>query len=227
MQRTPVYIVSSPRPRVGRTIAARLLTEFQLHHRGAVQAFDINMSEPSLVDFLPRLTETMDISDTPGEIALMDRLVTDDGIPKVLDLGYPAFDRFFRLIEDIGFVKEAEMRGIEPIILFMASTDRSAPRAFLDLRARFPRTAIVPVDNEGITLGDAPAEFSGANPIRIKALPTFLRSILDRTNFSLVEYLRKADDQTTEMHQWTRNAFVQFRDLDLNLLLHKLRGQLR
>jgi len=227
MQRTHVYIVCSPRPRVGKTLIARLQCEFQLlqHHR--VLGFDVNLTEPSLVDFLPRFTETADISDTSGEMALMDRLILNDGVPKVVDLGYPAFENFFRVVSETGFDKEAASRGIEPIVLFMASTDRAAPRAFADLRARFPKMLIVPVDNEAVTFGEAPAEFSGARPLHIRALPKFLQSILDRTNFSFVEYLRTNKDPTTELDQWIRAILHQFRELDTNLILRKLQTNLR
>src|SRR6202008_2299805 len=58
MRRTPVYIICSPRPLVGKTLIARLLSEFLALQRGAVIAFDINLKEPSLLDYLPKLTET-------------------------------------------------------------------------------------------------------------------------------------------------------------------------
>ena len=63
MRRTPVYIVCSPRPAVGKTLIARALTEFLLLQRGAVTAFDINLREPSLLDYLPGVTETAQIGD--------------------------------------------------------------------------------------------------------------------------------------------------------------------
>ena len=80
MRRTPVYIVCSPRPDVGKTLLARLLTEFLLLQNGSVTAFDINLREPSLLDYLPELTETALITDTFGQMALMDRLVLNDGV---------------------------------------------------------------------------------------------------------------------------------------------------
>ncbi len=55
MRRTPVYIICSPRPLVGKTLIARLLSEFLLLKDGAVAAFDINLKEPSLLEYLPRV----------------------------------------------------------------------------------------------------------------------------------------------------------------------------
>ncbi len=54
MRHTPVYIICSPRPLVGKTLIARLLSEFLLLKNGEVAAFDINLKEPSLLEYLPR-----------------------------------------------------------------------------------------------------------------------------------------------------------------------------
>src|ERR1700758_5517051 len=107
MTATPVYIVCSPRPQAGKTLVARLLSEFLLLKNGTVTSFDINLKEPSLLDYLPGITETAEVNDTFGKMQLMDRLIVDDGIAKVIDLGFHAFDEFFKMSEDIGFMKEA------------------------------------------------------------------------------------------------------------------------
>src|ERR1700754_722754 len=112
MRRTPVYIVCSPRPAVGKTMISRLLTEFLLLQRGSVAAFDINLREPMFLDYLPNVTETARIDDSFGQMALMDRLIANDGIAKLVDLGFHAFDDFYRLIGQIGFMKEADRRGV-------------------------------------------------------------------------------------------------------------------
>ena len=87
MNHTPVYIICSPRPLVGKTLTARLLSEFLLLKNGTVTSFDINLKEPSLLDYLPKITETADVDNTYGKMQLMDRLIIDDGVPKVIDLG--------------------------------------------------------------------------------------------------------------------------------------------
>src|SRR6202008_3319101 len=128
MSPTPVYITCSPRPFVGKTLVARLLSEFLLLKNGTVTSFDINLKEPSLLDYLPGITETAEVNDTFGKMQLMDRLIVDDGIAKVIDLGFHAFDEFFKMSEEIGFMKEAARRGVAPIILFVADTDRVSSR---------------------------------------------------------------------------------------------------
>ena len=127
MRRTPAYIICSPRPQVGKTLIARLLCEFLLLQRGGVIGFDVNLKEPTLLDFLPRTTETAEIDDTFGKMALMDRLILNDGTAKVIDLGFHAFDEFFRMTGEIGFFKEAARRGIVPMVLFVWGPGRIVP----------------------------------------------------------------------------------------------------
>jgi hypothetical protein len=222
MRRTSVYIVCSPRPAVGKTLIARVLTEFLLLQRGAVSAFDINLREPSLLNYLPRVTETAAISDTFGQMALMDRLIVNDGVPKVVDLGFHAFDDFFKMIAEIGFMKEADRRDIDPVVLFIPDRDRASVVAWQMLRATFPDAAVIPVDNEHVLWGALPQAFAGVRPFRIAALPAFLKSIIGRLNFSFTHYLRDNKDQSSELHQWVRNNYTRFRELELNLILHKL-----
>src|SRR6187401_1305609 len=159
MSPTPVYIICSPRPLVGKTLIARLLTEFLLLKHGAVIAFDINLKEPSLLEFLPEVTETADVIDTFGKMQLMDRLIVNDGVAKVIDLGFHAFDEFFKMTEEIGFMKEAARRGVAPVILFVADTDRISARAHPMLQQQIPAGALVTIDNEYIVRGELPPDF--------------------------------------------------------------------
>src|SRR5438045_9529558 len=97
MSATPVYIICSPRPLVGKTLIARLLSEFLLLKNGSVISFDINLKEPSLLEYLPRTTETADVIDTFGKMQLMDRLIVNDSVAKVLDPGCNASHAFFTM----------------------------------------------------------------------------------------------------------------------------------
>src|SRR5215469_12612930 len=178
MPATPVYIVCSPRPQVGKTLVARLLSEFLLLKNGTVTAFDINLKEPSLIDFLPKITETADIEDTFGKMALMDRVIVDDGLSKVIDLGFHAFEEFFKMSEEIGFLKEAALRRVAPIILFAADTDRVSAREHQTLQRQIPPSRLIVVDNEHVVRGELPEVFGTGRVLRISALPAFLKTYI-------------------------------------------------
>lgn len=221
MPHTPVYIICSPRPLVGKTLIARLLSEFLLLKNGAVVSFDINLKEPSLLEYLPKITETADVIDTFGKMQLMDRVIVDDGIAKVIDLGFHAFDEFFKMTEEIGFMKEAARRSVAPVILFVADTDRVSARVYPMLQQQIPASALVTIDNEFTVRGELPAAFARGRVLRIAALPVFLKTYIDRLTFSFTDYLRNEKDSSTELHQWIRKNYFSFRELELNLILQR------
>lgn len=221
MLRTPVYIVCSPRPDVGKTLISRLLTEFLLLQNGSVLAFDINLREPSLIDYLPRLTETAAINDTHSQMQLMDRLILDDDVAKVMDLGLHSFDDFFKMVDQIGFMKEAVRRGIEPIVMYIPDATRSSSNGWTMLRRTFPASTLIAIDNEHVLSGEIPKDFTDTTPLQIAALPAFLKSIIGRTNFSFTQYLRTSQDQSAEMNQWIRANYLKFRELERRLNLHR------
>jgi hypothetical protein len=221
MRQTPVYIICSPRPLVGKTLTARLLSEYLLLTHGSAVGFDINLKEPSLLEYLPAITETADVIDTYGKMTLMDRLILNDGIVKVIDLGFHAFDEFFKMSEEIGFMKEAARRGVAPVVLFMADSDRLSARGYSVLQQQVPPNALVTVDNEYVIRGELPAAFARGRVLRIGALPVFLKTYIDRLNFSFTEYLRHEKDSSTELHQWIRKNYLSFRELELSLILQR------
>jgi hypothetical protein len=221
MSRTPIYIICSPRPLVGKTLIARLLSEFLLLKDGTVAAFDINLKEPSLLDYLPGITETAEVDDTFGKMALMDRLIVNDALAKVIDLGFHAFDEFFKMSEEIGFMKEAARRGIAPVIFFVADADRVSERGYAMLQQQIPPNALVTVDNEYVVRGELPPTMANGRILRIAALPVFLKTYIDRLTFSFTDYLRHEKDSSTELHQWIRNNYLNFREVELNLILQR------
>jgi hypothetical protein len=221
MNPTPVYIICSPRPLVGKTLIARLLSEFLLLKNGTVISFDINLKEPSLLEYLPRTTETADVIDTFGKMQLMDRLIVNDSVAKVVDLGFHAFDEFFKMTDQIGFMKEAVRRGVAPVILFVADTDRASATGYSMLQQQIPANALIAIDNEHIVRGELPRAMERGRVLRISALPVFLKTYIDRLTFSFTGYLRQEKDSSTELHQWIRRNYTSFRELELSLILQR------
>ena len=117
---TPAFVLVSPRPHTGKTFLARLLVDFLWLDERGVAAFDLNPGDGTLADLRPAVTARADLVTTSGQMALFDRLILDDGMPKVVDVGHATFDRFFEVFQTIGFVAEAVRRGVEPVILYLA-----------------------------------------------------------------------------------------------------------
>jgi hypothetical protein len=150
---------------------------------------------------------------------LMDRLIVDDRVAKVIDLGFHAFDEFFKMTEEIGFLKEAVRRNVAPVILYMPGPDRVSARGHDMLRRQVPPSRLMVIDNEFVVRGEMPAGLTQGRMLYLAALPTFLKTYIDRANFSFTDYLRQEKDSSTELHEWIRSNYLGFRELDQNLTL--------
>src|SRR5215213_5681289 len=114
-RRTPIFIVISSRPRVGKTLIARALTEYFCAQNRPVAAFDVNPDEFKLIDHLPAYTAAASLIDTRGEMALFDQLVLEDTVPKVVDLSHQLLDRFFSVVQQIDIIDKVRRRAIAPM----------------------------------------------------------------------------------------------------------------
>ena len=231
-RRTPIFIVTSSRPRVGKTLIARALTEYFCAQNRPVGAFDVNPDEFKLIDHLPAYTAAASLSDTRGEMALFDQLVLEDTVPKVVDLNHQLLDRFFSVIQQIDFMAEVRRRAIAPMVLFVADPDERSRQSYAKLRDRFPDLPLVPVLNESVGRVSAyrahfPPTRLGGEPVSIPALSPVVRSVVDRQNFSFVGYVQKTNDKTSELYEWMGRVFISFSELEVRLLLGEITPQLR
>ena len=231
-RRTPIFIVTSSRPRVGKTLIARALTEYFCAQNRPVGAFDVNPDEFKLIDHLPAYTAAASLNDTRGEMALFDQLVLEDTVPKVVDLNHQLLDRFFSVIQQIDFMAEVRRRAIAPMVLFVADPDERSRQSYAKLRDRFPDLPLVPVLNESVGRVSAyrahfPPTRLGGEPVSIPALSPVVRSVVDRQNFSFVGYVQKTNDKTSELYEWMGRVFISFRELEVRLLLGEITPQLR
>ncbi len=223
-RRTPLFIFCSSRPRVGKTLLARVLAEFYRSDGRPVTCFDVNPDEFALMDYLPGFTAVATIADTRGQVALFDEVLAADRVPKVVDLGHASLDRFFTVIEQIGFADEARRRGVAPVVLFIADGDRRSLQGHQMLRNRFPRLPLIPVINEALPQAfrwrdDFPGNGLGGAPLVIPALSAIVRGVIERPSFS---FSAIAADPTTELAAWTRRVFIEFRELELRMMLADL-----
>src|SRR5437868_1100039 len=231
-RRTPVFIVTSSRPRVGKTLIARALTEYFCAQRRPVAAFDVNPDEFKLIDHLPAYTAAASLNDTRGEMALFDQLVLEDDVPKVVDLSHQLLDRFFSVMQQIDFATEVRRRAIAPMVLFVADPDERSRHGYAMLRDRFPDLPLVPVLNEHVQRVGAyrvhfPPTRPGGEPVSIPALTPVVRSVVDRRSFSFVAYIQKTNDKTSELYEWMRCVFIAFRALEVRLLLGEATPRLK
>jgi hypothetical protein len=185
---------------------------------------------------MPEHVTASAIADIPGQMALFDRLVADDDTTKVVDLGHESFETFFTVAKQIGFAEEARRRGIAPAILFVITPDQTSVDTYSRLRSRLPQAALTPVHNE--MLGKAqhrdkyPTAGTGTTPVRFPVLAPGLRRYIEKPPFSFSDsQLANAKDIPIDVHielqRCLRKIYLEFRELDLRVLLADLQSSIR
>jgi hypothetical protein len=235
-RQSAIFIVTSPRPQVGKTFVARIFIDFVRLDRDDPVVFDLNPRGDALQDYLPGLARAADLNDIKSQMAMFDRLIVDDGVAKIVDIGHASFERFFAIAEEIGLFREALRRSIDPVILFAADAHPVAINAYADLMRRLRGVLVVPVFNEAILKGkklreDFPFTRAAAVPIRISALAPMLKAQIETSRCSFTDVHDKLpigipDGLAFELRAWTRSTFLELRELELRLLLERLRAAL-
>jgi hypothetical protein len=234
--RNNVLIVTSPRPRVGKTLLARLLIDFHLHESRPVEAFDLNPGRGMLVKFMPERASLSEIDSVQGQMALFDRLVSGDGTGKIVDISHESFESFFALANHVGFFEEAAQRGVAVAVLFIMAPDQVSIDTYADLRVRLAEVMLLPVHNE--MLGPAQyrskyqARGGGLALLRLPLLAPGWRKYIDQPplSFSDANFLDSPtipSEVQIELQHWLRKIYLDFREIDMRLLLTDLRASIR
>jgi hypothetical protein len=199
LDRSLALIVASPRPKVGKTLLARLITDY---FRGLGQrpvTFDTDTYEPKLASFFPGRAKVVDLDKVPGQMALFDRLSLPSAETRVVDLTHRHFDKFFELVRAMDFAAEARSHDVVPAIFYIAGGDPQSYERGLRLMREFPDYAFVLVENlflgevEVTTrVGEAYQTFQDHEPHMVMpSLEPFFAGMIDNTMLSLAEFMRE------------------------------------
>jgi hypothetical protein len=233
--RNPLYVVCSPRRRVGKTLLARLLTEFCALEGRPVAAFDLADEGPQLADYLPDRTKLVDLSHIRGQMDFFDGLLADSTVAKVIDVSHRTFASFFLIAHKIGFFEEAPRRGIAPLILFMASPDPKCAQAYAMIGRWFAPTALLPVRNHAVLKGFADEDsFPRTVPVSLE-IPTLslsARTLVEQPTFAFDHCTQELprflpERLTDELHGWMKRIFLQFREIELFLMWQEILSVLK
>lgn len=233
---THVFIVCSPRPRTGKTLAARLIAEFYQASARPVSAFDLEPFEPGLAEHLPQIARHVSLSDTRGQKALFDRLIDDDGEVKVVDLGHLALEKFFTMASDIDFGVKARKKKISTMIMYVADQTSIALNTYTVLRKKFPEFGFIPVHNDAVAHGielrrHFPTLTNGMGPLHIPQMSANLRAAVDHKPFSFVDAHRSAPGELAqslrdELERFMQRTFRNVRETELALLMRSISSKL-
>jgi hypothetical protein len=195
-----VLIVASPRPRVGKTLLARVLAAHLSLMGEHPILFDTDAADRRLTAFFPDGTTIIDLDRVPDQMKLFDTLAAEPVTSQIIDLTHRSFGKFFRLMHDIGYVAEAKSRGIEPVIFYIPDSEAESYELGHELRTRFQDCGFVLVKNAAVgepsrdALGSKNfVALAGHRPfLPLRQLDPFLIGAIEDVRLSLSDFTRRS-----------------------------------
>ncbi len=223
--RTSITIVASPRPRVGKTLLARVLTDYLAQLGREPVGFDLGGGEGGLSDYLPGRAALASLDDIKAQMSFFDALVANDGTPKIIDLGADLFAEFFELADQFGLADEAGTRKIGIRLMYIVTPDRTSLEAGRALLRRFPEMALTPVHNE--IFGAPPHRqidsIGAPHPLlKLPALAAAARKHIERPPFSFADPQLPAllpPAAEAELDAWLHRLHRDLRELERHSLV--------
>lgn len=226
-QRGHIRIVGSGETRNGKTLLARLLTDFILLADGDPMLFDADAPHGRLADWYPERAEIVDLKTTGGQIALFDRVLEAPERDYIVDLPARDLMRFFAVVQQTGFIEETKGRGLGAHLLFVLDRPDVTLEALRTIRASLDGLRIVPVFNEasrinarlegGETAAGVLAEMA---ELRLPRLDREMMRIIEHRSFSFLRFLQEGEPELralprTVLRGFLRTVLGQFHDLGL------------
>ncbi len=235
--RNSVIIVASPRPRVGKTLLARLLVDYYAQEGRPVKAFDLNAGDGTLAQFLPDQVTSSEIANVQGQMALFDLLVTADDTVKIVDVGHDAYEFVFLVGSSHRFCRRsapARHRAGYPVHDFARPRHRRRlPYSARPLsHARLCRRCTTKCWDPARCATNFRRPAAARRWCGMPALAPGLRKYVERPPFSfsgpqLANARNIPIDSHIELQRWLRRIFLEFRELDLRVLLADLQSSIR
>ena len=127
----------------------------------------------------------------------------------------------------LSFLSPCVLPLVPPYLVYLTGTSLE----------RFADALVVPVFNHAILRGQKlrdqfPFRRAAAVPLQIPILPTALKFHADQMTHSFADFHSRLPVEIPighafELRSWTKRAFLELRELELRLLLERLRASLR
>lgn len=226
--RTLVFIICSPSGRVGKSMVARLLGDYFLAGNRSFLGFDTDPHEPVLAARFPQQVIVSDLTTVQGQMGLIDPLLVNDEMPKIIDLWHRSMDGFFTLVDQTDFIAEAMNVAVDPIFFFVADASPRSLDAATRLAARYPAQQMIIVENAGAAplSRDQLARYPANRILKVGALDPVLRHAIEDPFFSLSRFMVAPPPDMSivvrsGLRDWLARIFSQLRSFELRLNLEQ------
>jgi hypothetical protein len=145
-----VFVIASDENRNGKTMLARLITDYLLLDGRDPFVLDTDTPEGPLRQYFPGRTALADFSQTQGEMRVFDTIMAAPGRDYVVDLPARHLESFVSLATEIDFVTEAKKQGFRLVLFFIVDRSRNSLRNARELAKTKGWDLFVSVRNEHV-----------------------------------------------------------------------------
>jgi hypothetical protein len=114
-----LHVVASDQNRNGKTLLARLLTDYLLLDGHDPFLIDTDAPDGPLRAFFPGRTALADFASIRGQMKVFDTILAAPGRDYVIDLPARHSESFFAAEQDLGFFREAKAAGFRVFLFFL------------------------------------------------------------------------------------------------------------
>jgi hypothetical protein len=221
-----IYVVASDANRNGKTLLARLVSDYLLLDGKDPFIFDTDAPDGPLRQFFPGRTALADFEKMAGRMKVFDTILGSPGRDYVIDLPQRHMLDFFKVVEELSFFPEAKAHGFRIIVFFVVDRPTTSLRM---ARAIYDTDGIdhfVAVTNDNV--GTSWPEDEGS--LNMPVLPRSVSVAISDRRFSLRNFVLGETHGLVGADKTLLNAFL-FRimdglnSLDVDISLNRLRSR--
>jgi hypothetical protein len=145
--RPTVHIIASDQHRNGKTLLARMLSDYLLLDGRDPFLIDTDAPDAPLRSYFPGRTQLADFATVQGQIKIFDTVLASTGRDYVIDLTARHTSDFFEKARDLSFFAELQKLGYTVVVCFIVDNTMDALKYFTNFKRSFHVALIVPVRN--------------------------------------------------------------------------------
>ena len=184
-EKPTIHIVASDANRNGKTLLARLITDYLLLDKRDPFLIDTDAPEGPLRHFFPGRTVLADFEKMPGQMKLFDTILGAPGRDYVVDLPQRHMLPFFTATAELNFWEEARAHGFRIFVYFIVDRAASSLKAAREIEQLAAPDLFIAVRNDQVG-----SSWPSSQPsLHLSTLPQALSVAISDKRFSLSQFV--------------------------------------
>lgn len=218
-----IYVVVSDQHRNGKTLLARLLSDYLLLDGRDPFLFDTDAPDGPLRNFFPGRTALADFAAIRGQMMLFDTIIAGPGRDYVIDLPTRHMENFFSAERDLNFFDACKEHGFRVFLFFVVDNSFTSLKTAQAFKKLAGADLFVPVRN--LLVRSTWAEEDGALTLPFLAAP--VASAIGNKRFSIQNFVQGDrqglnDEMTQELQNFLFEVLNNLSNLEPILSMKKL-----